>query len=151
MVLSISKLEKMLRTSGVLPTKYFTISGMCIYIECLILETADVILIYIPSKYEIQAPSSGNVFKISEIEVNEDGTIPGNYGVATNNNYEQVNLGIDINGEKIEDQLESSYNQQLSLKDLSVKDNGDLREVFRQLKRLGLCVQTLKYKLCITF
>ena len=37
------------------------------------------------------------------------------------------------------------------MKDLSGKDTGQLREVFRQLKRLGLCVQTLKYKLCITF
>ena len=154
MSLSISKLEKMMKKSGILPKKYFAMDSMCIYIEGLILETADVILVYIPSKYEIQAPSSGNVFKLSAIEVNEDGTIPGDYGVTTDdteNQYEQVNLGIDTNGEKIEDQLESSYNHQLSLKDLSGKDTGQLREVFRQLKRLGLCVQTLKYKLCITF
>ena len=155
MSLSLNKLEKMLSKSGIMSTKYFTMGGMCVYIETLILETADVLLIYIPSKYEIPAPRSGNVFKISTVEVNEDGTIPGDYGMVDNieieNQYEQVDLGIDKNGAKVEEQLENNYNQPLSLKDLSGKDMSQLREVFRQLKRLKLCVQTLKYKLCITF
>uniref|UniRef100_A0A6C0LUH7 Uncharacterized protein n=1 Tax=viral metagenome TaxID=1070528 RepID=A0A6C0LUH7_9ZZZZ len=154
MSLSINKLEKMLRNMGILPKKYFTIASMCVYIECLILETADVILVYIPSKYEIHSPSSGSIFKLSPLEVNNDGTIPGEYGEYDDyeeNIYEQVNLEIDNNGEKIENQLETGYNQQLSLKDLGGKDLRQLREIFRQLKRLGLCVQSIKYKLCITF
>ena len=54
--------------------------------------------------------------------------------------------------EKIfEDQLENNYNHPLSLKDVSKDDMKILREIFRQLKRLRLCVQSLKYKLCITY
>ena len=79
MTLSLQKLEKLLGRKGLLPKRYFTIGGMCVYIEVLVIENADIFFLYIPSKYDIKAPKSSSSFKISVIDVNEDGTIAGDY------------------------------------------------------------------------
>ena len=160
MVLSLQKLGTVLEGKGLIPKKYFTIGGMCVYLEVLAVETADIFFLYIPSKYDIVAPEDGkNVFKISSIDVNEDGTIAGDYAGELDNielekRYEEVDIDIDPTArtrENLEGQLEDNYNHPLSLKDVSKDDMKQLREIFRQLKRLRLCVQSLKYKLCITF
>jgi hypothetical protein len=159
MALSLRKLENLLGNKGLLLKRYFTIGGMCVYIEVLVIENADIFFLYIPSKYDIKAPDGPSTFKLVPIEVNEDGTIAGDYAGELDNaelekRYEEVDVDLnpDVRSrENLEDQLEGNYNYPLSLKDVSKKDMKQLREVFRQLKRLRLCVQSLKYKLCITF
>ena len=159
MALSLNKLEKLLGSKGLLPKRYFTIGGMCVYIEILVLDNADIFFLYIPSKYDIKAPNDSSTFKINVIEVNEDGTIAGDYAgeldnVQLENQYEEVDIDINPDSnrtENLEGMLENNYNHPLSLQDVSKKDMKQLREVFRQLKRLKLCVQSLKYKLCIVF
>jgi len=159
MTLSLQKLEKLLGRKGLLPKRYFTIGGMCVYIEVLVIENADIFFLYIPSKYDIKAPKSSSSFKISVIDVNEDGTIAGDYAGELDNaelekRYEEVDIEINPGtqtNENIEGRLVDNYNHPLSLQDVSKQDMKQLREVFRQLKRLRLCVQSLKYKLCIIF
>ena len=159
MSLSVDKLNRLLRNSGILPKKYFTIEGACVYIETLVLETADVLLVYIPSKYEIVAPNTGNIFELTQIDVNSDGTIAGDYGGAEDENrtqeyYEQVDMGINsLNGKNntVEKELQSYYDRPVTLKDVNQKDMSNIRDTFRQLRRLKLCVETLKYKLCVSF
>jgi transposase len=155
MALSLRKLQRLLENKRLVLQRYFTIKGMCVYIEVLIVETADIFFLYIPSKYDIKAPKSPSTFKIANIDINEDGTIAGDYAGELDNvelekTYEEVNIDI-THGENLEDQLENSYNHPLSLKDINKNEMKILREIFRQLKRLRLCVQSLKYKLCITY
>jgi hypothetical protein len=127
MSLSISKLEKLLSRSGIIPKKYFTMDGACVYIETLILQTADVLLLYIPSKYEIRIANAPNSFELTSVEVNEDGTIAGDYGgngddLEVGQRYESVDLDVSTlkaNGENIEDQLKRHYDQPFALKDVS--------------------------------
>lgn len=159
MTLSLNKLEKLLGRQGLIPKRYFTIGGMCVYIEILVLNNADIFYLYIPSKYDIKAPDDSSSFKISSIDVNEDGTIAGDYAGELDNvqlekQYEEVDIDIDPDArgsENLEGVLENNYNHPLSLQDVNKKDMKQLREVFRQLRRLKLCVQTLKYKLCVVF
>jgi hypothetical protein len=159
MVLSLQKLEKLLGRKGLLPKRYFTIGGMCVYIEILVIDNADIFFLYIPSKYDIKAPKDSTSFKISPIDVNENGTIAGDYAGELDNvdlekQYEEVDIDInpDVRTHKnLEGRLVGNYNHPLSLQDVSKKDMKQLREVFRQLRRLRLCTQSLKYKLCIVF
>jgi len=147
MALSLKKLEKILETKGLILKRYFTIGGMCVYIEILVIESADIFLLYIPSKYDIKAPESINSFKIKQLDINEDGTIPGNYTGEIDIDY---SITLDpAKHENIEKSLVNNYNYPVTLEDISKKDMKDIREVLRQLKRLKLCIQTLKYKLCI--
>ena len=128
----------------------------CVYIELLCVNTADVCMLYIPSKYEIKGRGSDNEYKISYVDISEDGNIPEDYaGDPDNfdleNTYNEVDIGLDASHKNMEGQLEESYNHPVSLKDMSKNDKKHLREIFRQLRRLKFCVQNLKYKLCITY
>jgi hypothetical protein len=155
MSLSLHKLQRLLESKGLILKRHFVIRGMCVYIEVLVIDTADIFFLYIPSKYDIKSPKSSNTFKITTIDINEDGTIAGDYAGELDNvelekRYEEVDIEI-TTGENLEDKLENNYNHPLSLKDVNNDDLKKLKEIFRQLKRLRLCVQSLKYKLCITY
>jgi len=157
MPLSLNKLEKFLNGKGLLPKKYFVINNLIVYIEVLIIRTVDIFLLYIPSKYKISIDSGSNVFKLSYIELTDDGNIPKDYTGGMDNfdmekEYNEIDIDNDINDssyKNMAEKLEENYNHPVSLKE---KDNTQqLREVFRQLHRLKFCVQNLKYKVCIIF
>jgi hypothetical protein len=154
MTLSSTKLEDLLYSKGFSCKNYYCIHGMCVYIEVLCL--SDTFLLYIPSKYEISTPSSGNVFTMDYMDISEDGYIPGDYGeqpsdTALEKSYDEIDLQEDPEKGDMVKHLEEHYNRPLSLKDVSSIDIAELRDVFRQLRRLKFCVQSVKYKLCIYF
>lgn len=156
MPLSLHKLEKIISKNGLLVRKIYTIHNYCVYLELLCINTADVCMLYIPSKYEIKGRGSDNEYKMDYVDINEDGNIPVDYGgdpdnFDLENTYNEVDIGLEASHKNMEGQLEESYKHPLSLKDMSKNDKNHLREIFRQLRRLKFCVQNLKYKLCITY
>lgn len=159
MPLSLNKLEKILTGKGLLPKKYFIMHSMCVYIEVLSIANADSFMLYIPSKYEINVNSGDDVYKIRYIDISEDGNIPGDYAGDPDNfdlekQYNEVDIDLSPdtrNREDLQGRLEENYNHPVALKDISKEDTVQLREIFRQLRRLKFCVQSLKYKLCIMF
>jgi hypothetical protein len=159
MPLSINKLEKLLTGKGLLPKKYFAIHGLLVYLEVLSIANADSFMLYIPSKYEIKIAGGNDVYKAKYIEISEDGHIPGDYAGEPDNfdlekAYDEVDIDLspDTHGHHdMAGHLEENYNHPVSLKDISKSDTLQLREIFRQLRRLKFCVQSLKYKLCIMF
>jgi hypothetical protein len=54
-------------------------------------------------------------------------------------------------GESMAGHLEEAYKHPISLKELSKEDKVDVNDVYRQVKRLKYCVQTLSYKISIMF
>jgi hypothetical protein len=158
MTLSLDKLTRLLKDRSLIPKKYFVIKGLCVYIEVISITTADILMLYIPSKYEIAVRNRDDVYNIDYLEINEDGTIPSDYaGGSEKDEMEQQYDEIDINNEityttkDISKQLEQNYNHPLSLKDVNNADMVILREIFRQLRRVKLSVQNIKYKLCIFY
>jgi len=159
MTLSFRKLGRFLSKKGMIAKKIFAMNGLCVYIEVLCISNADSFLLYIPSKYEIQITEDmENVFQVSYIEVGEDGNIASDYAGEPDNfdlekEYDEidVNLGTDGDKEDFVGHLEENYNHPVSLKDMSKDDFTDLRNVFRQLRRLKFCVQSIKYKLSIIY
>jgi len=155
MTLSLHKLERALTKQGMIMRKIYAMDGYCIYLELLCIATADICMMYIPSKYEIKA-EGGDICKISYVDINEDGSIPEEYAEEPDNfdlenAYAEVDIALESSHKDMAGHLEESYNHPLSLKDMSKGDKTNLREIFRQLRRLRFCVQNLKYKLCIVY
>ena len=160
MALSFNKLEKLLTRKGLIPKKFFIMHGFIVYIEVLSIENADSFMLYIPSKYEIAIGLGDDVFKIKYIDVTEDGHIPGDYAGEPDNfdldkeyDCDDIDLSPGLRSKgNLADHLEEKYNHPVSLKDNNKSDDiKQLREVFRQLRRLKFCTQSLKYKIAITF
>ena len=159
MPLSINKLEKLLSTKGFIPNKYFIIDKCVVYIEVISIETADTFLLYIPSKYNFQAIESKNVYNISYIDINNyDDNTADNYAGALDeyeleNKYNDIDMGISptLRGNNIEKNLEENYKRDINLKDISESQNQQIKNIYRQLKRLRFCVQNVKYKISIIY
>jgi hypothetical protein len=130
--------------------------GSCFFIELFCLKTADIFLLYIPSKYDIQIKSDSNVYKIKYIDMNSSDNItdeyagqPDNFDIE--NAYGNMQVQLSPDKDKMEEHLESNYRHAISLNDISKDDTTDLKAAYRQLKRLKYCVQNLKYKLAIIY
>jgi len=159
MTLSLNKLDRLLSSADLIIKKYFVIDNYCVYIELLSNNNAESCLLYIPSKYEIKVSPGEHVYKLDYLDITEDGNIVDNYAGKPDNfelekkyNDIEIDLNPDLTGKQdMEEKLEESYNHPVSLKDVSKPDKKVINEIFRQLRRLKLCVQNIKYKLCIMY
>jgi len=157
MPLSITKLKKLLSYKGLVPVKYFHMGGVCVYVEILSMNNADSILLYIPSKYKfpVDKTSSSNVYKLVYVDINDAETSPDNFaGELDEYIIENTYGGNNINIKKDENfavQLESNYKRAIQLKNVSNENHKELKDTYRQLKRLRFCVQDTPYKICIYF
>lgn len=153
MPLSISKLQELLLSKGFVPNKYFIMDGLCFFIEIFCLKTADLFLMYIPSKYNFVIHSGDNVFKIRYIAMNVADNKTDEYGQDINlqDAYGDVNIELSPDKEKIEDDLEDNYKRPISLDEISTEDTDVLKSIYRQMRRLRYCVQNIKYKLAVVY
>lgn len=160
MSLSIEKLEKLLASKGFVSSRYYVMHGLCVYIEIVSIEQADVFLLYIPSKYKFAVKSKGgNIHKIKYLDIDEteDNTVDNYAGEpdkhAVENAYREIDVGISPNGkgDNIAPYLEENYKRTITLKDISDEDSKEIRDIVRQLKRLRFCVQNVKYKISIIY
>ena len=156
-MLSLNKLEIFLSQKGFFIKKIFTISEMCVYIEIICINNADIFLLYIPSKYDIKADGRNDVYKISYIEINVDEIdtvvkdhIEGMDNLDLEMLYDEVNLEHK-HSEDLAGHMEENYKRSITLKEITKNDSCDLKDIFRQLNRLKFCTQNIKYKLSIQF
>lgn len=157
MPLSINKLEKLLSTKGMIIKSVYSVGGMCVYLDIMHISTGETLFLYIPSKYEINAEHD-NVHKLHYLEVNEDGSIPSDYAEQPEeeeiaDKYEEIDVdNTDIKKQKdIEEYLTNNYDCPVSLENSSKEDINEIKEIFRQLRRLKFCVKNINYKLCIVY
>jgi len=153
MKVSLSKLEEFIYNLGYVPKRYFTIKKLCVYIEVIGVKTANTFLVYVPSKYSVKIKDRTNIYKLEYMDVSDDGTTVGEFAKDADdfeleNVYDNIEIDQRDNVDMI-DRLEENYRRQLSLKDEN--DNKVLLDIFRQLRRLRFCVQTMPYKLCIIY
>ena len=160
MPLSIRKLEKFFLNNNFTIKKIFTISGMCVYIELSSLLTLDLFIVYIPSKYDIEVVEGENIYKIDSIDLNDNNNITDNYGGEKDNfDLSVIYNDIDLENNKTDNlyetslvnSLEDKYNNPINLKNDSIDDMNNLRELTRQIKRLKLSIQNTKHKICIIY
>ena len=159
MPLSISKLEKLLSLKGFVPTRYFVMHNVVVYLEIISITDADTFLLYIPSKYKFTVPKSSSVFKINYVDLDEseDNTADDYAGEPdehiVENEYREIDVNISptVEGNNIGHHLEENYKRSITLKDISSEDLKEIKDTIRQLKRLRFCVQKVKYKIAIMY
>jgi hypothetical protein len=128
---------------------------MLVFINVLSLLKGITFFIYIPSKYEIPVPEDKEQYSLIELEVNEDGDLLDSYMSSIEpeeieKTYEEVDLDVDpkTSEGRLKSNLEIKYNRPIELKK-SNQNKKNIKDSFRQLNRLKLCVKNLKYKLGI--
>ena len=160
MPLSTGKLERLLALKGFIPTRYFVMHNIIAYIEIVSITEATMFLLYIPSKYKfIVSKNTDNVYKIKYIDIDESNNNTANDYAGEpdahmiENTYQEIDAQISptVDGDNIEKHLEDNYRREIALKDISSDDSKELKDIFRQLKRLRFCVQNVKYKIAIIY
>ena len=153
MTLSMEKLETFLSKHGMVSKNFFVDSKMhCIYIEVLTLKHTESFMLYIPSRYSIKVEEGTNVFIIQSYKISNNGDIIDSYVDGsklkeTENKYSEINVKNHMSGKyNVEQSVEESYNRPIFLSGKAENN----RDIFRQLRRLGRCLQSTKYKLLIT-
>lgn len=154
MGLSVNKIEKFFYDNGFFVSRYYTYHDHCIYFEVLHIATSEIVLIHVPFDMNFKVPESITLQKIDlqmGNEVVEKYTeMPDKMNLE--NRYSELPFQLDIESQRmnIEEKLEESYKTNMELKDLN-KDIGVLKNIYRQLSRLKLCVQNLKFKIALSF
>jgi hypothetical protein len=159
MSLSIKNLQKLLLKSSFMTDTVYYYDNLVLFINAISNKNGERLLVYIPSKYSIPVVNKReNFYEIDYLEVSEDGTIAGDYAGTVEEDidktYESLSIELATGGKSSEhviNDLEEQYNYPLSLKDIGQKDIKELKQIFRQLKRLKLCVRNVKYKVSIMY
>ena len=155
-MLSFGKLEKLLANNALLIKRVFGVKDMAVYIEILSLASASTFLIYIPSKYDIKAPRGIDFYEMHVLEIEDLDSIADDYGQPRDNidlemAYEEVDLENRKSGGDFVKHLEESYKRPVQLRDITLADTKELKEICRQTNRIKFCVNNLKYKLAILY
>ncbi len=169
MPLSIQKLDDLFLTKGFIPKRYFKLHNLCVFIEVISSKSADTFMISLPSKYKfdlsgnVDLRSDADIFRLKAVSTEERDDITDEYAGSPDNidlekKYAEVEMDTTLpfknRGLKqvsMAERLIETYKRPISLKDLEKQDTLDVKDIFRQLKRLRYCVQSIRYKLIIIF
>ncbi len=163
--LSSHKLEGLLKLEGFTVVSYFVVHGYCAYVEAISGRNADTVMISIPDGYEFRmhSDSERGVYRIHRIDMQEEGEVSGQFaGKPTDADieraYDEIETtispsitGLDSKGGNIAAHMEESYRRQISLYDLEKDEITSLMKLSRQLKRMRYCMQSIRYKLTLSF
>lgn len=157
MTLSIIKLEKLLSVKGYKANKYLIIDNYCSYVHVTSIYDDTNFLLYIPSKYEFKMQAGKNIYELKDIDLTTSRSTTEEY-VGTpdktklESDYSEINIDTDPSKNKdITEYLEEGYKRTITLNDISKEDTKEIKDIYRQLTRLGYCVQNIKYKLGILY
>jgi hypothetical protein len=152
MSLSVRKLEKFLSKYEMVPNNFFVDkSGMCVYLEVFTIKNNNSFILYLPKKYRMVVNYTTNVFQINKHKIDESGDLldkftDKSFVKSTEAGYDEISiqkhLGVSKN---IELQTTEKYNRPIIITE---KENETMKGMYRQTKRLGMCVQGTKYGIC---
>lgn len=162
MPFSLTKLDHVLNNKGLLNKRVYTIQGVCIYIEVMSIVTADVFFLHIPRKYDLRVSAEqSSTIQIEEMDISSTADMYTHEPdeLQLEENYPDIDTSEDISlkdymsnsSTTTKDTLESTYDTPIQLSDIDDNIMKQLREVYRQLQRLKLCVTSIAYKICIVF
>ena len=163
MVLSITKLVKLLISKGFYPRSFFRIYNVCAFIEIISNKNGESYMIYIPSRYSFKVDEKifPNVYDLKtfdgdaiEDSENEKYKLLKKYADAGKdiediyNNINISNPGLFKDKNDLEAILTKKYHKNINI----TKDNdNDLKCLKRQMERLKYCVQNIDYRLVIIY
>lgn len=154
MPLSISKLIELLQEKGFIASKFFVMDGYCFYIELFAINTADIFLLYIPSKYSFamkEDQNSHSTYKIKYIQI-DTSILTDEYKKANLQDiYENAKIHLSPDNKDLENHMENNYKKAISLPDITESDFLCVASIVKQLNRLKFCVEDVNYKIGILY
>ena len=157
MSLNVHKIEKLLLENKFIIQAFYVINKKCQYLKIFSIKTGESIYLYISPDYNfLLEEEQSNIFetvpvnfKIGEDLIDKYSEYPNTRDMSGKyENIETIDRDM-AEGQDVEAELESNYNKKIFLNGDEKGNQVLLKECFRQLKRLSLCFQDLKYKVCI--
>jgi hypothetical protein len=159
-MLSFQKLEDLLKEQDFRVNKVYAFDQQCIMLELLSLRNAYTLLLYIPSKYEIAAPTAEDgVYELNYVDMDTNG-MPAD-PEATDGEiaapelveelYKEVQVDTDISKEKLIERMEDKYRNPIRLLKITTDDKLHIRNIYQQLSRLRHCTKQIRYKFAIQY
>ena len=162
MPLNLNKVEKLLHDNNFIITSFFLYEGKCKFLRVFSLEHADTLIIYIEDEYNFIITENDirtrklNTFTLKPINIKDGDNILEIYKEAPDiksieDKYKDtVKLSHTID-ENLEEEMENNYKKKIILNDFEKAEKQIIKDCIIQLKRLNMCVQDLKYSLCIVY
>jgi len=149
MPLQLSKLQELLAEKGFVISKYFVLNKEVVYLEIFSVKMNEMVMLYIPSKYNFNVDSGGNVYKLSKLDLPFIDNVSDAYGEkdSSKNRY-NIELDMDSENDNMEDHLDKNYKNRVNFNEKTFED---LRTIQRQMKRLRYSVENVDYKLAIIY
>ncbi len=153
-MLSIKKLRDILLSNNITIKKIFCIGDIVIYLELLHIDSSNVFMLYIQSKYEIKVKNEWadiNIYQIKYIDIEADDYIQEENNIEEE--YDEIDLELSPERKKnnLEKILNDNYNVELNLANNLLEEKKIVKNIYMQLSRLKFCVQNLNYKIVIVY
>lgn len=158
MPFGLSKLEKLINKNHYVIESIYIYENLCRYIKIISTKTGESITIHIDQQYRFSMSKEDDerTSVLQIIDFSEGDTMIEKYNEYPDKRdlepkyRKQVQVSEDDDVE-LSDKLEEKYRFKIFLKDLEKPKITLVKSFFRQLQRLSLIVQDLRYRLCIFF
>ena len=158
MTILLNKLEKLLNSNNFIIESLFIQGNLCTHMRVISIVSGIMFIVCIDESYRFRVTDEfqgRSFFKMSVIDLMVGDDIIEKYSEYPDDKQVKEKYANDpvsineVDGTSIEDTLESKYVYRISLKDITKTETKLIKDCFRQLKRLSLCTQNLRYKMCI--
>lgn len=163
MPLNLGKVEKLLAENKFIITAFYCFGDLCRYLKLFSVETGEVLFLLVSSEFDFvlkQVPDHMQVpvHHLKLIEFNSGENVVEKYSEYPDDKQVEEKYENDIHlgnadekkdSEDLENKLESNYKKKIFLNDFDKDQVVILKDCFRQLKRLALSLQELRYNIAI--
>ena len=159
--LSFDKLSSLLNEHGFLPLRIFNKDERLYMIQCISVKNARMFMLVIPKEYKIKAEQEQDVIELKHLSFQDtnEKNLSKKYADEIDlfdfeANYPEILLPEKTKEEQeehIEDKLMENYKRPIFIRDLGAGDVSIIKDVFRQVRRLRLSIQTTPYRLVICY
>ena len=162
MPLNLGKVEKLLYENKFVVVGFYLYESLCRYMKLFSIETGETLMLFIASEFDFRLSEKDigadrSVYHIKPIDFDSGADVTERYAQypdtkTLEEKYEQdlkIQEVQQNTEENLEAQMESNYNKKIYLNDFSKDHVNILKDCFRQLKRIALSVQDLRYNICI--
>ena len=153
-MLSIKKLRDILLSNNIIIKKIFCIGDIVVYLELIHVDTSNVFMLYIQSKYEIKVKNEWSdiiIYQIKYIDIDTEDYVQEEGNIE--DDYDEIDLELSPERKKnnLEKILNDNYNVELNLSNNLLDEKKIVKNIYMQLSRLKLCIQNLNYKIVIIY
>lgn len=156
MPLTVDRLEKMFFKHGYVIDSVFIYKDLCRYIRIISIKSGISIMIYVDPVFQFTIHSTNTKtismklidFSLGETTVEKIRDYPDTNEVEQKYRQPISGMGGDPS-ESFDEKLESKYKYKIFLRDMDKPKMAIVKSCFRQLQRLSLMVQDLRYKMCM--